>query len=328
MKNKQTAKKGRKAQAILSYLQKLKPLYSLCRKKFWYLFPRPVCAFFAQEWREEKQRLTRLSAGERAELVRRKRACLFSFFASVVFHLLFVVGIVNGLFDEREVSPPPADGDMVVKFDILEGMVSSDLDPVYDPVGEVVVDPARMKDKKHLRTEALDSLLKELKSGKSPFLRASVFESARENSPRLKGEELRFQAGLSLKSPRPGSVFKNINSLQVQLWDRLRLSSSTGGEKVDMAHGEMMQVIDSHTVRFRDCYERALLKDQQLSVKAVFFLKLNQSRVQNTKLKLQGRGNPKSRFTLSRCLFRESKALVFAKNKHNVSIRFNLIFGL
>ena len=89
-----------------------------------------------------------------------------------------------------------------------------------------------------------------------------------------------------------------------------------------------MKVIDQHSFQFQECYERGLLKDESLSGKVIFLLKLRQSQVKKAGLELKGKGNPASRKELTRCLFNESKKLTFSNNKGNISIKFNLIFGL
>ncbi len=92
---------------------------------------------------------------------------------------------------------------------------------------------------------------------------------------------------------------KKVTPLKVQLWNHMNLSqSSTAGEGVN--YTDIMKVIDKHS--FQTCYEKALLKDEKLSVKLVFLLKISQSKVQNTRLELACHRRfkkPQSAFPLS-----------------------------
>ena len=108
----------------------------------------------------------------------------------------------------------------------------------------------------------------------------------------------------------------------------MNLSKTSLSSSANVNTTDIMKVIDGHSFQFRNCYERALLQDESLSVKVVFLLKLNGSRVETVRLEMKGQGSARSRRALSHCLFRESKKLIFSSNQESLSLKFNLIFGL
>ena len=124
---------------------------------------------------------------------------------------------------------------------------------------------------------------------------------------------------------------REITPLKVQLWDHMKMFKTDKTKKTVAANQEnteIMKVIDQHSFQFQECYEEALLLDEKLSGKVIFLLKLNRSKVKKSGMELEGQGNSNSRRKLTRCLFKESKKLVFLKNRKNISVKFNLIFGL
>lgn len=303
-------------------------VYWFFRKKFWYVFPVPVLIFFMKEWKEERLYLSSLSVQEKKEIAKSRTSLFLSFSVSIVLHAVFFLSIFFGVFDRVLYDRNIFISKNVIDFELMEGMVSTYLDPVYDQNSDIIVDPAVLIGKnknKDSQLLSLSSLLKELKKSENPVL-SSVFSKSQKRKSRLDQEEKNLRAGLwGLK--QGNTIAKKITPMRIQLWDHMRLSNSdVVNVKVNYTH--IMGVIDRHSFQFRDCYEQALLKDEKLSVKAAFFLKLDQSKVKKTKLELHGNGNPRSRRALSYCLFRESKALVFSKNKKNISVKFNLIFGL
>ena len=210
-----------------------------------------------------------------------------------------------------------------VDFDIMDGMLSSDLDPVYDKTSEFIIKPSSLinRDKKG---QSLANLLERLKESKPTGL--SFGRTSREGRKRrsqIGQAENKLKAGLGWKKTK-----KKVSPLKSQFWENVKMSKSEAATEGSMDHGGIMKVIDKHSFEFQDCYERALLKDESLSGKVIFLLKLNQSKVKKAGLELKGEGNPPSRRELTRCLFQESKKLVFLNNKGNISIKFNLIFGL
>lgn len=307
----------------------IKKVYLFFRRKYWYLFPIPVVSFFIKEWREEKLYLMTLDDQEKQEVRRRKISYFVSFSLSLVLHIVFFLGVLNGVFSRVLSGKDMVVDKSIVNFDVLtEGMVSTYLDPVYDQDSDIIVDPAFLGKRKKERDKqilVLDNLLSELKNSGDP-VPSSSFSKERKQTLGFHREKRRLKAGLGKMRHRKGTS-KKMAPMRVQLWDRMSLSNSNKiSSNVDYTH--IMKVIDQYSFQFRDCYERALLKDEHLSVKAAFLLQLNQSKVEKTKLELHGNGNPRSHRILSRCLFQKSKNLVFSKNEKNISIKFSLIFGI
>ena len=306
----------------------VRKVYLFFRERFWYISPLFVLAFFLKEWREERLYLRSLDTQEKKEMTKQKVSYFISFSVSISLHAVFILGIFTGIFDRVLYNKDVFIAKDVVDFELMEGMVSSYLDPVYDQNSDVIVNPAILigkQDKKDDQMLSLNHLLNQLKKSKNPFLSSVVSEGQKRRS-KLGQEERNLRAGLG-GFDQGRTIGKKIRPMRIKLWNQVHLSGSDAvNVKVDYAH--IMKVIDQHSFQFRDCYEQALLKDEKLSVKAAFFLKLNQSKVKRTQLKLHGDGNTRSRRSLSYCLFRESKALVFSKNKKNISVKFNLIFGL
>ncbi len=306
---------------------KLKNLYFFCKKKFPYLFPGRILAFFAEEWKEERLYFTGLSAVEKQEIKKSRRRHGLSFSFSCILHGVLFIGLYNGLFTPVKEGPVLDIGEAgAVDFELAEGMISSEMSPVFYE-SDIVVKPALLftKKKKDERKTALEALLQELKLGKNPLLSSSVSADTTSQSARLEWEERRFKAGLlSVKAGK-----RKRKHLKAQLWSKMNLFEALASSSdVSVNNSDIMKVIDGHSFQFRHCYERALLKDESLSVKVVFLLKLSQSRVKTTRLEIKGTGSPPSRRILSHCLFRESKKLTFVNNTENISLKFNLIFGL
>ena len=290
-----------------------------------------MLAFFAKEWKEERLYITGLSAEEKQEIKKSRRRHSLSFTFSCVLHGLLFFGFYKGIFTPLKQGPVWDLETGAVDFELAEGMISSEMPPVYDSTSDIIIKPALLlkEKKKDERAEALKALLQELRSGKNPVISSSVFKKTSE-SARLEWEERQFKAGslLSVKKKKKRKPFK------AQLWSKMNVSkplvssSSVSSSPVNRNNLDIMKVIDGHSFQFRNCYERALLKDESLSVKVVFLLKLNGARVKTTRLEVKGKGSARSRRLLSHCLFSESKKLNFVNNKQNISLKFNLIFGL
>jgi len=290
-------------------------------KKYWYLSPVEVIKFLTQELREERLFFKNLSDREKSDLKKRNRRQNISLIISIALHSIFFLAIFNGFF----IDPDSMDADLVsdkniIDFELLEGMVSAEMDSVYDENSDIIIKDSFLIKKKEIADKrlSLDNLLKELKALKVEKSTSSV-ASYKSN---IHKETNDLKAGFDIIRKH-----RKLKPLKIQFWDQVKLSPKEGVSR-DLDYSNIMQVIDQHSVSFRDCYERALLKDDKLSVKAVFLLDIANSKVKKTKLELEGQGKPSSRRQLSHCLFRESKKLLFVQNKKPISIKFNLIFGL
>ncbi len=217
-----------------------------------------------------------------------------------------------------------------VDFDIMDGMLASDMDPVYDEESEFIIKPSSLIIYKDKKDQSLANLLERLKGFKSKSLSemsGKLIRKKKEYKSQIIQEERKLKAGLGWQKSESQVMGKSAAPLRVQLWDRIKMSkSNTTNKNVD--YGRIMKVIDQHSFEFQECYEKALLRDENLSGKVIFLLKLAHSQVKTAGLELKGKGSPISRRELTRCLFQESKKLVFSDNKNNVTIKFNLIFGL
>ena len=299
------------------------------KAKFWYLLPLSVICFFLKEWREGKLYLSSLSVREKQEIKKRKLCYYISFSVSGILHVIFFVVVFNGIVSNILIDKNVVLVNDTVDFELMDGMVSSYLSPIYDEKSDIIIEPSLLigeRQKNDKKALSLDNLLNYLKASKNPILSSSSSTNKQKYSVRFKQEERSFKAGLGIRHVKK-KIEEAILPIRSQLWEHLHISKP---EKMNVKvnYADIMKAIDQHTFQFRDCYEQALLKDEKLSINAMFLLKINQSKVQKTRLELKGKGNPKSRRTLSHCLFKESKKLVFLKNKKNISVKFNLIFDL
>ena len=301
-------------------------VYLLFREKYWYIFPSLVFRFFIQEWKEERLYLASLSEWEKKEIKRKKLRHLLAFSTSFILHSVFFLFLFydfvgSVLIGESEVVAREA-----IDFDIMDGMISSDLDPVYDESSDFVIKPSALIKKEDRKKLSLGYLLDKLRASKNPVLsRGSLRKSKKEYASNIGREEQRLKSKLGWSGRKKRK--KKIKPLQVQLWDRMKLLKSKATE-AQVNYGDIMKVIDKHNFQFQECYERALLIDEKLSGKVTFLLKLNHSKVRKAGLELKGKGSSGSQRELTRCLFRESKSLLFPKNRQKISIKFNLIFGI
>ena len=302
----------------------IRSVYLLFRKKFWYIFPVPVFHFFVQEWKEERLHLATLNEQEKEEVRKKRWRNLTAFCVSFVFHCILFMSLFYNFQNPALIGEKKIMAEDSVDFDIMDGMVSSDLDPVYDENSEFIVKPSALIKKKDRKKLSLNNLLQKLKTSKSPVLSDNFSKKNKQYDSKLRLEEQSLKSELGWRGRKRK---RKIEPLRSQLWKRLKLLKSEK-EETQVNYGDIMKVIDQHSFQFQECYEKALLKDEKLSGKVIFLLKLNHSKVQKAGLDLKGNGNPISQRELTRCLFRESKSLLFLKNTKNISIKFNLIFGL
>ena len=134
------------------------------------------------------------------------------------------------------------------------------------------------------------NLLERLKESKVTGLSlGKTSKESKQYKSQIGKEEYKLRAELGWKKTK-----KKIAPLKSQFWDTVKMSQSDSiGKGVD--YGGIMKVIDRHSFEFQECYERALLKDESLSGKVIFLLKLNSSAVKKAGLELKGKGNPNSR---------------------------------
>ena len=90
----------------------------------------------------------------------------------------------------------------------------------------------------------------------------------------------------------------------------------------------IMDEIQKHMDQFRDCYEKSLLREDELSIKATFFVNIRKTVVKKAKINLTGRGSMSIKKQLSRCLLKEINQISFLKNKQDMPVRFSLLFDL
>lgn len=214
-----------------------------------------------------------------------------------------------------------------IDFDIMDGMLSSHLDPVYDRTSKFIIKPSALIKNEDRKKAVLSDLLAQLKSSKSPALSNNSLRQKKRYDSHLAQEEENLKAKLDQRPRSRARLACLDRPSRTQIWDRMKLLKSTS-QNTQVNHEDIMKVIDRHSFQFQECYERDLLRDEKLSGKVTFLLRLSQNKVQKTGLDLKGKGNALSRRELTRCLFRESKSLLFPKNTQNISVRFNLIFGL
>ena len=295
------------------------------REKYWYIFPAKVFRFFAREREESRLYRAALSPLERREMKRERRRLLLSFCASFALHSVFLLAVLSNYFieavflGEKEISARDE-----ADFNLMEGMVSSYLNPVYDESSEFIIKPSSLIKKKDSRLLSLENLLEQLRAGGGASLDGKAFAASKEGGKRSRigQEELNLKAGLRRKK-----IKRKAPLSRIQLWDRVKMAQS-GASPAPVNYSEIMKVIDKHNFQFQECYELALLRDEKLSGKIIFLLKLESAAVKKTNLKLEGQGSASSRRALLQCLYQESKKLAFPKNREKISIKFSLIFGV
>lgn len=305
-----------------------KKTYYLCERFLWYVSLWGVFTFFIKEWRAESLYLASLSATEKQEISKTKWTHRFWFFISITLHIILFLGIITDPLDltvvhtTNQVIVPK-----IVNFTLETGTISPNLNNIYDKNSEFIINKKDLIIEK--RKNDLKTLLDKL-HGKKKFvgLKESLLlaKDAAKNThhSNLDKEEAYLQG--QLRGSHNKFIINKTPSTNAQLWNNINLlKGNSKGVKVN--YTKIMQVIDKHRLKFRECYEKALLKDESLSVKGIFIMRLKKSIVASTKIKLQGKGNKKSYITMSNCLRRVSKKLLFLKNKHNITIKFNLIFG-
>ena len=266
--------------------------------------------------------LSSLNELEKMEIRKSGQRYLTAFSLSFILHcavfLMFFYGFKDAAFLLGENQIKARD---TVDFDIMDGMVSGDVEPVYDKNSDFIVKPSilvRRKRKKH----SLSVLLKELKSSKGPLLSAGGLKKREKRESRISQEEQKLKIGVGWKKTK-----RRVRPLRAELWDRMKLLQENRREgRVD--YKNIMKVIDGHSFQFQECYEKALLEDEKLAGKVIFLLKMSGSRVEKAGLDIQTGKKSSAHRTFSRCLFSKSKSLVFPGNTGNISIKFNLIFGL
>lgn len=296
-------------------------------QRFWLLSPRRIFQFFAREREESRLWRASLSRRELREISLERRRLWISYSVSFALHALIAFALLSDFTGAVLIGDQRISAESEADFKLMEGMISHLEKPVYDESSGIVVKPSRLIRKKDRRLLSLDNLLQKLRSGGGLKLSGGAFKGSEKSAarPRTGAEELELKAGLRRR--RTG---KRLSVSRGQLWDGLRLMREANkGGAAQVNYSEIMKVIDKHNFQFQECYELALLKDEKLSGKMVFLLKLDRAAVKKTNLRLEdGRGSPVSRRALLACLYQESKKLVFARNKRKITVKFNVIFGI
>lgn len=288
--------------------------YAYFRNRFWYLFPGSVFRFLAHERKEQRLHLAALTTTEKEEIRQQKKRNLIAFSISFVLHILFALS-----FFYSSVNPVFVGEDQIVKgdtvdFDIMDGMLSSDVDPVYDKSSEFIVKPSVLIKKR--KDQSLTELLDKLRGLKTTGLSGKSSLKKKKYESQIGQVDYKLKAEFGWKRTK-----KKVSPLKVQLWDRMKtLKSGSKTSKVsknqNVNYGQIMRVIDRHNFQFQECYERALLRDESLSGKVIFLLKLNHSQVKKAGLELQGKGSSASRRELlPAACFKRVKNWFFQKTK-------------
>ena len=305
--------------------------------KYWYLLPHHIVYFFLEEWREEKKYRLSLSQIERHELSNRTYQNFMSFCFSLMLHLILILGVVNGVLEGSLINKSEevvSLGEAIVDVEVMGGMLSGPVDPIYDPKSDIVIKNFSLNRYKiHKKMTALEELLQKLSNKKISILsknaqsRSTGSNRNSESRLALVEKDLKERMSFGFRKNRR-FIRRNQKFKQTQLWNRVNLAAAGNMRKRVMNNQALMKVIDKHIFYFRECYEQALLKDEKLTVNAHFLLKLSKAKVRTAQVDLVGRGGFSSKKQMSHCLSAQSKNLNFADNKQNVSVKFSLIFGI
>ena len=136
------------------------------RRKFWYLFPVSVFRFFAQEREEQKLYLATLTEREKEEIKNQKRRNLFSFSASFLLHCLFCLGFFYNFINPILIEKDRIIAGDAIDFDIMDGMLSSEVNPVYDKESEFIIKPSNLI-REEKKEQSLTFLLEQLKKNQN-----------------------------------------------------------------------------------------------------------------------------------------------------------------
>ena len=94
-------------------------------------------------------------------------------------------------------------------------------------------------------------------------------------------------------------------------------------EELNLSTDALRKMVKKHNHKFQGCYERALLKDELLSGKAIVTLTIGQKADVNFK----GLGKTSSIDSLKSCLQRESSRIRMAQKVIGKKVRFSLFFN-
>ncbi len=311
--------------------------YGQRKNKYWYFFPHHVVRFFLEEWREERKYRLGLSKQEKCEFSNRIEQQFISFCFSFLLHFLLCLGLVNGVLEgllASESEESVSLGEAIVNVELMGGMFSGHIKPIYDPKSDIVIKAFSLnRYKVYKKMTVLEKLLEQLGNQKISLLskisNSKNIGSEKISKSRLALVEKNLQAGLSFGSNNSRSAVKKRKKIkQTQLWNRVNLTSLNKMRGGMMKQKDLMKVIDKHIFYFRECYEQALLRDEALTVNAHFLLRLQRTNVRSAKVNLIGKGGVISKKKMSNCLVAQSKKLHFTDNKQNLSVKFSLIFGL
>ena len=303
---------------------------SLFKKKYysWYLFPWFVFIFFIEEWRDHRTYRKALSEKEKREARLNKLYQFLSFTISLVLHCIIFFGITIFFMDSENTGQELLI-DNAVEFELASGMVaSSGIESVYETESGIIVKPNSLSKLSHQNSKVkiLDDLLNKLREEKTSTWSKNNPQKSQSQSIGW-SDAIKKQLENNLNVENKNQKKLNQKIVLAKLWDRLKISQMNK-EYSSTDHKNIMDQIQKYTYQFRDCYEKSLLLDEVLAVKAAFLLNVNRASLRTAKVKLKGQGSLKSRKQLSRCLLNEVKKISFSKNKKNISVRFNLIFEL
>ena len=306
------------------------------------LFP-PLLCLGAKAREESLLFRASLSLQERREIRHERRRMGLSWLASLALHAAFFAVLLSDFMEPVLLSETKIAYQDEADFSLMDGMVSSQTDPVYDERSEFVIPPPP-EAPKDSRLLSLENLLEKLKAEGGAALSENLGASYQQSDPggRLKREERILKTGLKQRAgKRPGSAGAPFERRpQIQLWDHVPMTAqkwsgrgagsgaAERGRHAAPPDSEIMKAIDQRNFQFQECYEMALLRDEKLSGKIVFLLKLNRAKVQKTHLQFEGEGSAASRRSLLSCLYQESQKLLFSKNRQKISVKFSLIFGI
>ena len=206
--------------------------------------------FFVQELRESRVDWINLPLKEKQELKKGRLRYFAGLLTSLCLHIILFSLVLNmlsqptnSLFQETK------SVGVEVDFELTEGMVSSDVQPLYDSEGYVIIKPSRLLKPTDKQAQLLSDLVAQLKKGESLALSSSAPKSSFQSPPRLRPVDSSLMSNLQVKSFKiPERKVKANKS--AGFWNHIHKSKS---EPTSMAHindTEIMKVIDRHSFQF------------------------------------------------------------------------------
>lgn len=290
------------------------------QRKLWFLNPVALFHFYLEERNKDRflfKKFTPNFVGEfRKQQSRQKMFYFVSVFGHGILLLSFYFLFAAKPLDEL------ADNDALDVGEFLAlaslSQLSPDVETVYDPYGDVkVVKPVKKKKKKSAKSR-MAQLLEKL----SQMTPVQVDENAQPSEDDLKNALAKIQKSKSGSKTDRDALMAQRQKLLADMRERNSQRQNMGAKVASL-----VKLIGKKSESFQECYEKALLTDQDLSVHASFLFSLGgKGEVDKTLIRIRGAGSGKSKRVLDSCLKSKTRLLSFPETYKGMKFKFNLLF--